>query len=274
MYYAIGDIHGSFVALKSLYQAILDDITRNGEENNVIVFLGDVIDRGYDNLGVLKFLMGLQDSEKLKHIFLKGNHEDMMINVFDHYAKVKDYKSHLDDGPYHQQMPIMEKMWLMYGGQSTLNHLGITIEDFKRGAGAEFVSFIREFQLYYETEHYIFVHGCMDTSYPLAENKPETIMWGRINHYDHAKKWVIHGHTPTSDLLPEIRCNEINVDTAAGTGGYLTCVCLSENKNKTPYFLRATNDEDARVKLLTVNNFQKDIEDCLLVSRVRHTAFV
>ena len=68
--FAIGDIHGSLTALETL----VDEIGF-GKDDRIVV-LGDVVDRGPDTKGVIKFLMDFATRHEV--IFLKGNHEIMM----------------------------------------------------------------------------------------------------------------------------------------------------------------------------------------------------
>lgn len=67
----IGDIHGEFQKLMSLYKKI--EVT----DNDLVIFLGDYVDRGRENIKVLKFIMN--ESLKENVIALCGNHEDMLL---------------------------------------------------------------------------------------------------------------------------------------------------------------------------------------------------
>ena len=63
---AIGDIHGCVSALRTLvdFVALRDD--------DIIVTLGDYIDRGPDSRAVLDFLIDLGKTHH--HVALRGNH--------------------------------------------------------------------------------------------------------------------------------------------------------------------------------------------------------
>jgi len=71
--FAIGDIHGCLKTLKSL----LMKLPLN--QDSVLIFLGDYIDRGPDSKGVLDFLIDF--STRQKCYFLLGNHEVMMADA-------------------------------------------------------------------------------------------------------------------------------------------------------------------------------------------------
>ena len=75
MLYAIGDVHGRYDLLVALHAQIMED-SKQFDEINTIVMLGDYIDRGPDSNKVVIFVRAL--TEKGEAIALKGNHEDMM----------------------------------------------------------------------------------------------------------------------------------------------------------------------------------------------------
>jgi len=69
--FAIGDIHGSY----QLLDKVLDYWNPNEE---LLIFLGDYIDRGKDSLQVLRKVIEL--SKEYKVITLSGNHEQIFLN--------------------------------------------------------------------------------------------------------------------------------------------------------------------------------------------------
>ena len=73
---AIGDIHGCLGLLKQLLNRV------NYEPSaDVLVFVGDLIDRGPDPAGVVRFVRDLQAKGDVKAV--KGNHEDKCIRWFE-----------------------------------------------------------------------------------------------------------------------------------------------------------------------------------------------
>ncbi len=93
---AIGDIHGCSLALDALIDAI------QPQAEDIIVTLGDYVDRGNDSKGVIDRLIELSSRCHLKPIY--GNHEEMMLEV------VRD-----------NQPPFR---WLQFGGVETLDSYG------------------------------------------------------------------------------------------------------------------------------------------------------
>jgi serine/threonine protein phosphatase 1 len=71
--YVIGDIHGEIDKLEQ----IIDKINYDSSQDKLI-FLGDYIDRGAESYQVYKYIRELDNG---KNIFLRGNHEEMMIDA-------------------------------------------------------------------------------------------------------------------------------------------------------------------------------------------------
>src|SRR5690606_3218672 len=93
---AIGDIHGCDVALDALV-----DVVRPAADDLVVV-LGDVVDRGPGSKQAIDRLLELRDRCRL--VFLQGNHEDMLLRAIDGESWM---------GP-----------WLNFGGRETLQSYG------------------------------------------------------------------------------------------------------------------------------------------------------
>ena len=68
----IGDIHGHYTRFKSLYAKL------NVTDDDLVIFLGDYIDRGSENLLMIRWIM--RESQNDNIIALRGNHEQMMID--------------------------------------------------------------------------------------------------------------------------------------------------------------------------------------------------
>ena len=75
--FAVGDIHGCNEELKHLLNFLRNDQKLSGEDQ--LVFIGDYIDRGPDSKGVIDTLLQVKN-EFPSTVFLKGNHEDMLLD--------------------------------------------------------------------------------------------------------------------------------------------------------------------------------------------------
>jgi hypothetical protein len=82
--YVVGDVHGHLSALRRLLQdaALVDGRDRWMGGDNILVVLGDMVDRGQDGIGVVNLLMQLQreavDSAGQVSAVL-GNHEVQLL---------------------------------------------------------------------------------------------------------------------------------------------------------------------------------------------------
>ncbi|HUH67014.1 MAG TPA: metallophosphoesterase family protein [Syntrophales bacterium] len=206
--FAIGDIHGCKSHLERLISELDIDADRD-----ILVFMGDYVDRGPDPKGVIDFIIDLKTNIK-NVVCLSGNHEEMFLNYC------------LDRRD--------EELYMANGGMRTLESYGFARE----GTGElilpennrEFFSGLRT---YYETDEYIFVHAGLRPGIPLDRQEREDLIWIRfefINSGDDFGKTVVYGHTPVSLDQPRIEKNKIGIDTGAVYGGKLTCVKLPDMK--------------------------------------------
>ncbi len=76
--YAIGDIHGRNDLLVQLLAQIEADGATRGAAESLIIFLGDLMDRGSDSAGVIETAMALREQGR-KVRYLMGNHEEVFV---------------------------------------------------------------------------------------------------------------------------------------------------------------------------------------------------
>jgi serine/threonine protein phosphatase 1 len=198
---AIGDIHGCVSALRTLvdFVALRDD--------DIIVTLGDYIDRGPDSRAVLDFLIDLAKTHH--HVALRGNHEIMMLDA-------RQKKSWLH-------------AWMSYGGEATLrsyapspDHAG----SFADIPESHFDFLEKKLVSYYECDTHFFVHANADAHIALKEQTDPTLYWKKYN--DPAQhcsgKIMVCGHTPQSSGLPRSNGHSICIDTWVYGDGWLSCL--------------------------------------------------
>src|SRR3954469_17087054 len=168
---AIGDIHGCFTALSALWEIV------QPSDADVMVFLGDYVDRGPQSREVLDWL--LNESAKSQRIFLRGNHEVMMLDARDN--------------------PIHADSWKSCGGLETLMSYGIA-RSF--GWPSEIPDahweFLRKTARHHETAKHIFVHGCLDPRLDPDEQLDDVIYWETFDQLKphKSRKKIVCGHTP------------------------------------------------------------------------------
>lgn len=214
-YIAIGDIHGHYDKLYSLYNDI-----KNIDAQ--IVFLGDYIDRGDNSKEVIDLLIEIK-KEKPNTIILKGNHEDFIIkSLIDNSCQITQTWAY--------------KVWMNNGGLDTLasydfqsTQLRKVLESIHDHIPQNHIEFYKGLENYYETEKLFFVHAGVDLNKPFHLNDESDFLWIRPpfgNSYS-LNKMIIHGHTPDSCgiVVTDIR---ICVDTAAYRGGKLTGIMIDD----------------------------------------------
>lgn len=225
MIYAIGDIHGRLDLLGVLRRKIMKDAeTKEGPHK--VIFLGDYVDRGPDGKGVLDYLMS-EPFNGLEHIFLKGNHEEMLINSL--------------SGRYNNL-----KFFLENGGITTVRSFGLDPLSLYKNVDLwvkaidPYYDWLKNLELFHAVPGWLFVHAGIDSRVPLDQQDANTIIWIRGQFLKDETDFgfrVVHGHCPTADAEPEIKHNRINIDTGASWSHKLTAVCIDTDNDIEPYFL-------------------------------------
>ena len=201
--FAIGDIHGCYDRLKNLMEKIPVEF-----ERDTLVFMGDYIDRGPKSIEVIDYLIQLK-TRVPEVVFLKGNHEDMLINFVNGTDRFT---------------------YLLNGGQKTLDgYLAKPVESEFYPIPDDHLEFYTSLKLFHETEEFIFVHAGFRPQVPLDSQSATDMLWIRdkflTTKYDFGKR-VIFGHTPFRQ--PLVETNKIGIDTGAVYGNTLTCVELPD----------------------------------------------
>jgi serine/threonine protein phosphatase 1 len=195
---AIGDVHGCSRALAALIGAIAPT------PEDVLVVLGDYIDRGPDSRGVIEMLIDL--GRRCRVAPLLGNHEELLLDV---------------------RAGLLPIHWTTcMGGGATLasygngNDLGRILP--------EHIRFMEGSLDYVETATHIFLHANYDPVLPIREQPSSTIRWQSLRDAIPAPhrsgKTVIVGHTAQKDGeildLGHIKC----IDTYCYGRGWLTAL--------------------------------------------------
>lgn len=207
--FAIGDIHGNFFKLCRLIDRL------NIQKDDLVVFIGDYIDRGDMSFEVVDYLIDF--NKKYNCIFLKGNHEDMFM----------DYLS-----------GINERIFMLNGGQKTINSYkqnGFDISRYSnyrhRVLPEDHMEFFINLEMYYETEEFIFVHAGIHHNTPMERQPDEYLLWDRsfsIACQNYSGKTVVFGHTPNNSILNEPHKICIDTGVCFESMGDLTAVKLPE----------------------------------------------
>ena len=176
---AVGDIHGCITPFLSLYETL--ELT----DDDLIIFLGDYIDRGPESLAALEWIG--RESLKPNVIALRGNHEHTLLDCI--AGRFADRFFNIGIG---------------------------TVREVRKAAKTDptlplrIVQTIRRMPLYHRMtigdREYVFCHAGVDARLnpdpPIELQSAEQIVWVReefYRHYEGAATYVV-GHTPVQYL--------------------------------------------------------------------------
>lgn len=177
--FALGDIHGRFDRLSSVFNKIQFD-----PDKDFLILLGDYIDRGNENLHCLQWAMKM--SERPNVVALRGNHEQMML----YFYLMGTYES---------------AIWLPNGGNRTKAEMDAWLKNdplFLKKALAFVYQRPLYHQMFIDGKEYIFVHAGLKPGVPLDKQEDEALLWIREEFYNNYRGTaeIVCGHTPTPYL--------------------------------------------------------------------------
>ena len=182
-------------------------------DGDTVVFIGDYVDRGPSSRAVVDLLLNMQ-KQGAEIVFLKGNHEDMMLSFL-------GLPGHHGDS------------FLFNGGASTLDSYGVTestLGEAKDHIPASHMEFYQGLATSYMRPPYLFVHAGVMPLRQLEEQDTEDMLWIRqefIFNPHMLEHLVVFGHTPLRDVMVDLPY-KIGIDTGLVYGGKLSCVELNE----------------------------------------------
>ena len=209
--FVIGDMHGCVDELRRLVEGL------SLVAGDRVVFLGDYIDRGPASKEVVSFLISLRNKlTSVDFVFLKGNHEDMLLS----YLGL--------DGAHGD-------MFMVNGGKATLASYGLaegkfTARDALQAIPAEHLQFYRDLQSSYLMDSFLCVHAGIDPQKSLADQSNEDFFWIRskfIYSSHNLPYTILFGHTPQQKVLYNLPY-KVGLDTGLVYGNMLTCLELDE----------------------------------------------
>lgn len=215
---AIGDIHGCLKALLALVDRVGID------SDDVVVAMGDYVDRGPDSCAVLDWLLQFSESHEL--IPLKGNHEVMMLDA-------RGSNQNLNE-------------WVLSGGDATLASYSPLDDQGKLvdvpDAHWEFLE--HQLRDWYETDTHFFVHANAYPDLDLHEQPDYMLFWEKFNNPPphESGKVMICGHT--SQKATGLR-HAICIDTWVYGKGWLTCLDVASGQ-----YWQANQEGETRMSFL------------------------
>ena len=191
--YASADWHGCYW--------VWDKIKNILKSDDTLYFLGDSHDRGSDGWKIIKEL--LIDP---RVIYIKGNHEDLMIKAIGHYSP-----EHFGDDWFHWDTDM--DLWFWNGGEATYNAF-MDDETISPEEKIEILHKIAAFPFCAvynnaKDQKVLLSHAgcdCFEAAETLDEEK---FIWDR-NHLIFYDTWygdhdevIVHGHTPIELMIEE-----------------------------------------------------------------------
>ena len=194
---AIGDIHGCVTSFDTLMNVVAPN------RDDLIITLGDYVDRGLDVAALLDRLIRFHETHQL--VAIRGNHDIMMLNAADDRTS--------------------REMWLSIGGLMTLSSYA---DSRIAGIPDSHWHFLRDTCVdWHETATHIFVHGRVAPGLPLDQQSSDDLFWAKV-HRDTPPhgcgKQVVCGHTRQRSGLPMDLGHLICIDTGPANDGWLTCL--------------------------------------------------
>ncbi len=233
VHYGVGDIHGMRGLMDALIALIEADAAASGEPA-VVVFLGDLVNRGPSSRQVLDRLIEGPRRSGDRWITLRGNHDQLLL----------DAVTGRSEAAFRQ--------WMQKGGAETLASYGVNRKEAspsraRRAIPCEHLRFLQGLPYCFRAGEHFFVHAGIDPRRPVDRQSEAAMMnirepFLRESHL--LPLTVVHGHVP-SPRGPVVGPRRIGVDTGAYASGVLTAVALRDGR--APLFLR-TAREPTRAK--------------------------
>jgi len=145
-YYVTTDVHGFYSELR---QALTEAGFFSDEEPHKLIILGDLFDRGREAKLLQQFVLDLM--EKGEVILIRGNHEDLFVDMVTSGDGIQ-LRHHVINGTYNTAIQLTDFDPAM---------ADIRPHDFAVAAQNTpyFQKIIPSMLDYYETDHFVFVHG-------------------------------------------------------------------------------------------------------------------
>lgn len=219
----IGDVHGCYDELLGLLKKLGYSWEQSGAvprlqhpEKRRVVFVGDLVDRGPNSLGVLA-LVKQAVADKMAYCVM-GNHDDklrrkLLGNKVQVRHGLETTLAELDQVSAQEQQAYLDFLLgvptylILSGGKLVVTHAGITEKDIGKMSDR-----IKRFCLYGDITGKVNEQG-----FPVRGN------WA--SSYE-GEAVVVYGHTPVAKATWEN--NTINIDTGCIFGGHLSALQMPE----------------------------------------------
>lgn len=217
--YVVGDVHGRLDLLEQILAKIHSELQRRPARKTLLVFVGDLIDRGPSSAQVVERLRTYR-REGIRPLFLLGNHEEVLLRIL---------------GGEKTLVPS----WLKFGGLQCLESYGVDIAELRDRSNDQVMQLIQEIVPSNHAEFlrsfidscrfgdYLFVHAGIRPGIELEQQRQSDLRWIRgpflFDETDHGFI-VVHGHTISTEIDEQV--NRIGIDTGAYRTGVLSALAI------------------------------------------------
>lgn len=222
--YVVGDLHGRLDLLEQLLDKIHEDIRRRPARKVLLIFVGDLIDRGPDSAQVVERLR-TYEHPGIRTVFLLGNHEEVLLRILS------------------GEEDLVAK-WCSFGGAECLKSYGVDagaltgLEDadaislVRKAIPGKHIEFLESFDDSCRFGDYLVVHAGIRPGVEFDQQRQSDLRWIRdaflFDETDHGFV-VVHGHTIRPEV--EMRPNRIGIDTGAYRSGVLTALAIEGSES-------------------------------------------
>jgi serine/threonine protein phosphatase 1 len=221
----IPDTQGEVSLLYGLLEQIFD---RNLLKDRKLVFLGDYMNRGE---GTKQLLDECIELKKLNHVFLRGNHEDVLIRAYLAYQQKDEFYRDI----YIYQWLKMESNTLFSYGISKYrkNNLRIFLEFVEALENFGHLNFLLSLPAYYESDNIIMIHAGIKPNlvWELQKSEIDSLLdsyeyeieqiysfeLAKLETHKEESKKVVSGHSTRDE--PFVSKNRVMLDCGAGKPG-------------------------------------------------------
>jgi serine/threonine protein phosphatase 1 len=176
---AIGDIHGNLAALDDLLGQLRGEL----HPDDVVVFLGDYIDRGPDSRGCIDAILAFQSAVPAEVVCLRGNHEDWLLRTMNDRSRhswlmgmeaLETIHSYSPEAATVLAAALAEAGLRLFLGQCSLPY-----DVFFDAMPAEHQRFFRQLAIAYGNDDCVCTHAGLDPAVPrLGDQTSDVCIWG------------------------------------------------------------------------------------------------
>ena len=234
---AIGDVHGNKAALDDLLRQLTSEV----RSSDVVVFLGDYIDRGPNTKECVDRILALHEELPGAVVCLCGNHDDWFLRTLrdsrqhtwllatDAFTTIQSYSV---EAAHVLREAASRAGAALYGDDCALPY-----EVFFDAVPLGHIQFFESLRSYYQGPDCVCTHGGLDPGvFNVHEQTRHALIWGAgsfPNGYDGAET-VVYGHRNNAVVTdggwpsPAIVGRTIGIDTISH--GVLTAVRLPDGR--------------------------------------------